>query len=114
MIPTAICVKMSAATTQKYFKVARWDGVAFHRARGSSAGNAGSSSVFFLAAYHQTIAEMPARSMMMLTPVHNTVSPVARLLISGSCGQLCVYVTVSPGRFVEAHQEDQKINADSA
>src|SRR5215831_4811660 len=105
---------MRAATTQKYFNVARWDGVACQRISGSCAGGPGSGSVFFLAAYHHTITEIPASSMMMLTPVQRTVSPVARLPINGSCGQLCVYVTVSPGRFVEAHQADQKMNADSA
>ena len=36
------------------------------------------------AAYHQTIAEMPASSMMMLTPVQTTVSPVGRLPTKGS------------------------------
>src|SRR5215470_5919574 len=105
---------MRAATTQKYFNVARWDGVACQRINGSCAGSPGSCSVFFLAAYHHTIADIPASSMMMLTPVQRTVSPVARLPINSSCGQLWVYVTVSPGRFVEAHQADQKMKAERA
>ena len=33
---------------------------------------------------------MPARSTMMLTPVHTIASPVGRLPMSGSCGQLLV------------------------
>ena len=48
---------------------------------------------------------------MMLTPVHTTASPVGRLPTSGSCGQLLVYVTVSPGRLVDAAHEVQKKKA---
>src|SRR5215471_83913 len=109
-MPTTICASISAATTQKYFSVARCDGVARQRMSGSSAGIGGGSSLFFFDAYHHTIVEIPANSMMMLTPVQRTVSPVARLPISGSCGQLCVYVTVSFGRFVAALHEDQNTN----
>ena len=36
------------------------------------------------------MAEIPASSMMMLTPVHTTLSPVGRLPTSGSYGQLLV------------------------
>jgi len=50
---------------------------------------------------------------MMLTPVQTTVSPVGRLPTSGSWGQLLVYVTVSPGRFVAAAHEVQKKKAAS-
>lgn len=42
---------------------------------------------------------MPPSSIRMLTPVHITLSPVGRFPTSGSCGQLCVYVIVSPGRY---------------
>jgi hypothetical protein len=44
----------------------------------------------FLLTLHHTIAEMPASSRMMLTPVQTTASPVGRLPTSGSWGQLCV------------------------
>src|SRR5581483_5666447 len=108
----SICTRMSADTTQKYLSVARCDGVAFQLASGSQAGTV-SGSAGFSEAYHQTIAQMPASSIMMLTPVHSTVSPVGRLPINGSYGQLCVYVMVSFGRFVDADQEVQKIKAAS-
>ena len=93
--------------------VARCDGVASQRPSGSVSGGAGSPSSLFFAAYHQAIAEMPASSMMMLTPVHTTVSPVGRLPTSGSCGQLLVYVMSSSGRFVEAAHDVQKKKADN-
>ena len=41
-------------------------------------------------AYHHAIAEIPASSMMMLTPVQTTASPVGRLPTNGSYGQLLV------------------------
>lgn len=50
----------------------------------------GSSSSFRFEAYHQAIAEMPASSTTMLTPVQTMVSLVGRLPISGSWGQLLV------------------------
>ena len=52
--------------------------------------NCGSSSASRRDAYHQAIAEIPASSMMMLTPVQTTASPVGRLPTSGSYGQLFV------------------------
>ena len=48
----------------------------------------------------------------MLTPVHTTVSPVGALPTRGSCGQLFVYETLSPGRFAAAAHALQKKNAD--
>ena len=43
---------------------------------------------------------MPARSRITLAIDHRTFAAVGRLSISGSCGQLFVYVTTAPGRFV--------------
>src|SRR5215475_14039888 len=103
-----ICTRMSAETTQKYFSVARCEGVACQLPRGSPAGTLGISSCFS-EAYHQTMAQMPASNMMMLTPVHKTLSPVGRLPIKGSYGQFWVYVTVSSGRLAEAAHAVQKI-----
>ena len=84
MTPSSICTKIKAETTPKYLIVARCEGVASQRANGSIAGGTGSSSSRRRDAYHHAIAEMPASSMMMLTPVHTTASPVARFPTSGS------------------------------
>src|SRR5437868_2562927 len=111
MTPIRICTRISAETTQKYFSVARCDAVAVHEPSGSVAGSSAGASSAFCDAYHHTMAQMPASSMMMLTPVHSTLSPVGRLPISGSNGQLCVYDTWSPTRFVAADHDVQKINA---
>jgi hypothetical protein len=102
-----------AATTQKYLTTARCDGVATDARSGSFAGASGSGSCSRWDAWYEAINPMPASSMMMLTPVQTTVSAVGRLPTSGSCGQLLVYVTVSPGRFVDAAHDVQKKNADS-
>ena len=48
----------------------------------------------------------------MLTPVHTIVSPVGVLPTRGSCGQLLVYETSSPGRFAAAAHALQKKKAD--
>jgi hypothetical protein len=74
--PSAICTRINAATIQKYLTVARCEGVASQVANGSVAGSEGTSSSERRAAYHQTIAEIRASSMMILTPVQTTVSPV--------------------------------------
>src|ERR1044071_8535119 len=109
-MPMRICTRISAETTKKYFSVARCEGVAAQAPgeAGGGPGPAGSSAL--CAAYHQTMAEMPASSMMMLTPVHITPSPVGRLPTSGSYGQLLVYVMLSPGRSAAAAQAVQKLN----
>jgi hypothetical protein len=57
---------------------------------------------------------MPPRRRTMLTPVQTMASEVGALPIRGSCGQLLVYVTVSPGRSVAAAHADQKKKAASA
>jgi len=85
-----ICTRISAETIQKYFSVARCEGVACQLASGSTAGTLSCCSSLVSEAYHQTIAQIPARSMMMLTPVQSTLSPVGRLPMSGSKGQFCV------------------------
>src|SRR5262245_30776616 len=100
---------MRAETTQKYLRVARCEGVAAQAPRGSVAGIVPSGSAACCDASHQTIAQMPASSMMMLTPVHNTLSPVARLPTCGSWGQLWVYETVSPGLSAAADQAVQNM-----
>src|SRR5215203_4144971 len=64
-------------------------------------------------AYQEAMKPMPPSSRMMLTPVHTTASPVGRLPTRSSCGQLLVYVTVEPGRFVDAAHDDQKKKAAS-
>src|SRR6266702_8588161 len=105
-----IWTRISPETTQKYFSVARWEGVAAQAPRGSVAGIGPTGSAAFCEAYHQTMAQIPASNMMMLTPVHRTLSPVGRLPTSGSNGQLLVYVTLSPGLSAAADQAVQKMN----
>ena len=46
--------------------------------------------------------------------VHMNTAPVGVFSTRGSCGQLLVYVIVSPGRSVVAAQDVQKKNAFSA
>jgi hypothetical protein len=75
---------MRPETTQKYFTVARCEGVAAQAPSGSVAGIGPSCSATFCDAYHQTMAQIPAKSIMMLTPVQSTLSPVGRLPTSGS------------------------------
>src|SRR6185369_3904859 len=110
MIPMMIWSSARAATVQKYFTVARCEGVLLELSKGSvaGAGVGGSGSCF---ACRKAIKPMPPSNRMMLTPVQTTASPVGRLPTSGSCGQLLVYVTVSPGRLVDAAQDDQKKKA---
>jgi hypothetical protein len=64
--------------------VARCEGVASHAANGSVSEGSRSSPSPLFDARNQAIAEIPASSMMILTPVHTTLSPVGRLPISGS------------------------------
>ena len=90
MTPSNICSRIKAETTQKYLTVACCDGVAFQSSSGSLVGGEDSSLSARREAYHHAIAEMPANSMMMLTPVQTTASPVARLATKGSYGQLFV------------------------
>src|SRR5579859_7430603 len=102
---------MSAETVQKYLSVALWDGVAFQPPRGSVRGRSRGGSLASRDACHHTSAQIPASSMMMLTPVHITISPDGTLPIKPSCGQLCVYVRLVPGRLVPDAQAVQKMNA---
>ena len=89
MIPITICRTASAETTQKYLTVAFCDGVGVEPRSGSDAGGSTSGSCSWRACQN-AIAPMPASSIMMLTPVQTTASPVGRLPTSGSCGQLLV------------------------
>ena len=89
MTPMMICTTASAETTQKYLTVAFCDGVGVEPSSGSEAGGSTSSSCSCRACQN-AITPMPASSMMMLTPVQTTASPVGRLPTSGSCGQLLV------------------------
>src|SRR5690348_11634510 len=109
-MPRRICTRMRAETTKKYFRVARWDGVAAQVPSGSVCGMGPAGSDAFCEAYHHTMAQMPASSMIMLTPVQITLSPVGRLPTCGSYGQLCVYETVSPGRSAAAAHAVQNMN----
>src|SRR5579871_6501870 len=113
-MPMTICTRISPETTQKYLSVARCEGVAAQAPSGSMAGIGPSGSAAFCEAYHQTMEQIPANSMMMLTPVHKTLSPVGRLPTCGSYGQLCVYDTVSPGRSAAADQAVQKMKPANA
>src|SRR5215468_6363064 len=113
MIPTTICNTSSAHTTQKYLIVASCDGDGDMPSSGSACGTASGGSSSRRLACQNAIAPMPPRSTMMLTPVHTSASEVGLLSISGSCGQLLVYVTLSSGRFVAAAHAEQKKNADS-
>jgi hypothetical protein len=56
------------------------------------------------AAKYQTIPPMPANRRTKLMTLQTTVLPVGVLPTRGSCGQLLVYVTAWPGRFVVAAQ----------
>ena len=89
-MPTMICTRISSDTTQKYLMVARCDGVGTHLPERVRRGQLAVVSSCFCEAYHQTMPQIPASSMMMLTPVHITLSPVGLLPTSGSCGQLLV------------------------
>src|SRR5690606_41116115 len=101
---------MRIETIQKYFIVACCDGVASRPRSGSSLGTSPVACSRGCVANHQARAPIPARSARTLTPVQTTLSPVGTLSMSGSCGQLLVYVIVSFGRFVDAAHADQKKN----
>src|SRR5215813_12242027 len=108
MAPMAICTRIRAMTTKKYFAVARMDAVGASWASGSRFGGVGAGPSG-CALYHQIIAAMPEISRMMLTTVHMALPSVRTFPTSGSCGQLLVYESpCSPGLSVAADQADQK------
>src|SRR5689334_18607843 len=94
-----------------YLPTARIDGVSCTPENGSDAGASTCGSSCFRNARHHTIAPIPASNRITLAIDHSTFAAVGRLSISGSCGQLLVYVTAEPGRFVAAAQDVQKKNA---
>src|SRR3569832_221405 len=108
MMPTSNWSTNNRHTTQKYLTVASCDFVGFAPSIGSVGGSASTGSSCFRASCQNPSAPMPASSIRMLTPVHTIESDVGRFAISGSCGQLLVYVIVAPGRSVPAAHADQK------
>ena len=89
-MPTAIWSSSNAATVQKYLRTASCDGNERLRRSGSSSGISPWGGSAGCVAYQKAIKPMPASSAMMLTPVQTIASPVGRLPINGSCGQLLV------------------------
>ncbi len=81
---------MRPETTQKYFTTDRCEGEARPPSSGSLTGRSPAIGSGSREAYHHAIKPMPASSMITLTPVHTTASPVGRLPMSASCGQLLV------------------------
>src|SRR3990167_4693228 len=99
MMPIRIWTTTRPLTTQKYLMVAICEGVGVLPINGSSVGSSGGGSSLRPAAYQNAIPPMPASSITIDSPVHTSASEVGRLSISGSCGQLLVYVMALPGRF---------------
>src|SRR6478752_6860969 len=109
-----ICRSSRAITMKKYLRVAFIEGVATAFTSGSRCGIAGSGSSA-CALWYQIIAAIPAISRMIEAIDHMAALPGSVLPTIGSCGQLLVYERFdSPGRSVEAAQEDQKKNPASA
>jgi len=82
---------INATTTQKYFSVARMEGVGCSPSNGSFSGRSwGCSSLPFSAALYHASAPMPASSNTKLTTDHRTLEPVGVLATSGSGGQFWV------------------------
>src|SRR6185437_3737271 len=112
MTPIRICTPHRITTTRKYLIVARCDGVGVAPRNGSFAGYAPPMSSFSRDAFHHTSAPTPAISPTMLMMLHSTAPEVGLFPTSGSWGQLLVYETSNPGRFVlVAHALHQKNSA---
>src|SRR5688572_29585264 len=100
MPPRPTCTTISAATTQKYFSVARIDGVSLSERSGLLLGTSWCSSGRPRStAMNHASTPIPASSSTTLTIDHITTGDDGVLPISGSCGQLLLYVTSDPGRF---------------
>src|SRR5688500_9901684 len=88
------------------------DGVSFRESRGLAAGTSWcSSSRPRSTAMNHASTPIPASSSTPLTPDHSTTGDDGALPIEGSFGQLLLYVTSDPGRFVAHAHDAQKKNA---
>ena len=90
MAPSPTCTTHSAATTKKYFTVARCEGVGRRPSSGSLSGSSSLATVRGCEAKYQTMPPTPASSRTKLMTLHTMAPPVGWLPISGSCGQFCV------------------------
>ncbi len=91
MAPSATCTTHSAATTKKYFTVARCEGVGLRPSKRIALGQQFLfRTVRGCEAKYQTMPPTPASSSTKLTTLQTIAPPVGWLPISGSCGQFCV------------------------